>query len=262
MCGVYLFTAVIWGMSLIRYYNTAIFVQKYLIPCILLMGLIEHGLLYLDYNYHNDNGASKGYLFITGVFFNALRNSLARAIVLGVSLGWGITKPGLGGSGVAISVIAIMYFIFDMGYEIAIRYSTKHSVSLTILLLSSLPIVILNSLICVWILISLYAQLKKLKQERQEIKHKVMLRLAIILAGSSGLCLILTFIESCIKLFSYYDSYWTLSWIFIAVWHVLFYLTLICIMILWHIDENSLNLAFSDQLYSEDMELSYEEEEK
>ena len=262
MFGLYALTGLLWSISLWRHYRTAIFVQKYLITSILCMGIVEYAVLYLDYSNQNLKGSSELYLFFIGVSFNALRNSLARGIVLGVSLGWGITKSGLGGSGVAISVIGIMYFIFDMGYEIALRYSIKHSISLSVMLLTSLPIVILNSLICVWILISIYAQLKKLKQERQEIKYDVMFKLAIILSASSGLCLILTFLESCIKVFSYYDSYWTISWVFISMWHILFYLTLLSIMILWRINENSKNLAYSEQLFGDDLELSYEEEEK
>lgn len=101
---------------------------------------------------------------------SCVKRSLSRILVLIVSMGFGITKSRLGDeANVRISVISILYFTMA-SIESYLRIQTQNRNESKQLILSAVPLALIDSLICWWIFTSLTQTIRALKLRRNVVK--------------------------------------------------------------------------------------------
>lgn len=101
---------------------------------------------------------------------SCVKRTLSRILVLIVSMGFGITKSRLGDeANVRISVISILYFTMA-SIESYLRIQAHDRNENKQLVLSAIPLALIDSLICWWIFTSLTQTIRALMLRRNVVK--------------------------------------------------------------------------------------------
>lgn len=101
---------------------------------------------------------------------SCVKRTLSRILVLIVSMGFGITKSRLGDeANVRISVISILYFTMA-SIESYLRIQARNSNENKQLILSAVPLALIDSICCWWIFTSLTSTIRALKLRRNVVK--------------------------------------------------------------------------------------------
>lgn len=237
----------LWTALLYWHWTAAIPLQKCYIPWLLLMCASEDGLSYLSWNYLNEVGITSYPLFLSGLVGNSIRNTLARVLMLVVSMGYGITIPQLKHKG-WITALGVLFFAANLGY-IGVGVAQHFAViPLHYLFLATLPLSLLATVFYMWTFLSLTYTMRKLHAEQQPYKLAIFQRLTllfvlVILASA------LWFLVECYYRFTQdKEDYWQILWRFEAAWHVLFFITIAGIIAMWRPTAQSKLLAFTLEL--------------
>merc|ERR1712061_337226 len=108
----YIFVACVWFSLNAMHWNDLLHVQN-CITGVLLMCLIEMATWYFDYLNLNNNGVRHKAPFIIGMMTSVSRRTVARMLVVAVSMGYGIVKPNLEWSVTKrITILGLVYWIF------------------------------------------------------------------------------------------------------------------------------------------------------
>ncbi|XP_008469230.1 transmembrane protein 87A, partial [Diaphorina citri] len=199
---------------------------------------------YAEYQSINSTGESA---LPGAVFFAELvscsKRTVARMLVIVVSLGFGIVKPRLGAMLHRVVVVGVLYFCLYL-ISLFIRIYDDRSN----MLLSSIPLALLDSTICWWIFTSLVHTIRTLRLRHNLVK----------LTLYTHFMHTLTFAVLASVVFMLYSikehrlalclTHWKELWIDDAYWHLLFSLILVVIMILWRPMNNSQRYAFTPLL--------------
>lgn len=112
MSLVYLCYAIGWLIVSAMQWKDLLRIQ-YWIAAVILLGMIEKAVFYLDYSSINSTGVSqvKGAILFAELV-SCVKRALSRMLVLIVSLGYGIVKPRLGPLLQRVVLLGILYFIF------------------------------------------------------------------------------------------------------------------------------------------------------
>ncbi|XP_059505304.1 transmembrane protein 87A-like isoform X4 [Stegostoma tigrinum] len=172
---------------------------------------------------------------------SALKRSLARVLVILVSLGYGIVKPRLGAMLHRVIGVGVLYLIFS-AIEGILRVTGEN---FDLALLAFIPLAVLDTALCWWIFISLTQTMKMLKLRRNVVKLSLYRHFTntLIFAVIASIF----FIIWTTKKFRLADcqSDWRERWIDDAFWRLLFSVILLVIMILWRPSANNQRFAFS-----------------
>ena len=248
----------IWVALLLVYKETAITVQKYWIPCILVLCLVECGLNFADLEVFNLVGKRNIWACLTAILLKAVRDSICRTLLLSAAKGWGITKPSLGSARPRIIAIGTFYFFFSLLYETAVKTTGVRETALLTML--SFPLILLNTLIFYCVYSWLIKSFSKLTNQGQLYKLKLLTQFGWVLGISGTVCVLWTVTESLVRLLFHFEQVWMWHWLFIGVWDVIFFLGVLSVMVVWRLNSHSKMLAYIEEI--QDSELSHEEEEK
>jgi hypothetical protein len=91
MCAVYIIFSLIWFTCSCCYFNEIIRIQFW-IGAVIFLGLVEKAAYLAEYESVNKNGYTVEVGLICAEFISCLKRSLARMLVIIVSLGFGIVK--------------------------------------------------------------------------------------------------------------------------------------------------------------------------
>jgi Lung seven transmembrane receptor len=187
-------------------------------------------------------------------------------------MGFGITKSRLGDeANVRISVISMLYFTLA-GVESYLRIQTIDKDENQQLILSAVPLALIDSLICWWIFTSLIQTIRALKLRRNVVKLRFYVHFQNTLIF--GVIMSILFMLYSIKTHKTDCAQWKNLWIdqvrdstmdnqaeflinmfllfFQAFWHVLFSILLTVVAFLWRPDNNNHKYAFIPLLESGD----------
>jgi len=224
---------------------------QFWIGAVILLGMIEKAVFYLEYSNINSTGTSqmKGAILFAELV-SCCKRSLSRMLVLIVSLGYGIVKPRLGPLLQRVLFVGILYFFFG-SIEAAIRtYRPKNEPS-NGSLMTNIPLATLDSIITWWIFTSLMQTTHTLKLRRNLVKHKLYrdFTFVLVLAVLSSIAFIIW------KMDLYHSGpcilEWGKLWFETAYWHILFSSMLLIIMILFRPTNNNQRYAFTPLLDDE-----------
>jgi len=240
MCTFYFMLATLWLTFSAVHWKDLLRIQFW-VGAVILLGMLEKACFYFEYHQANENGFSSLSLGLIAELVSCVKRTLSRILVLIVSMGFGITKSRLGDeANVRISVISILYFTMA-SVESYLRMQTRDRNENKQLILSAVPLALIDSLICWWIFTSLTQTIRALKLRRNVVKLRFYNHFKNTLIF--GVFMSVIFMLYSIKMHKA-ECAWKSLWIDQAFWHVLFSILLSVIAFLWRPDNNNQKYAY------------------
>ncbi|XP_077997002.1 transmembrane protein 87A-like [Glandiceps talaboti] len=243
MCIVYCLYAIMWLCCSACQWRDLLRIQFW-IGGVILLGLLEKAVFYGEYQHINSNGDSVSGAVVFAELVSCLKRTLARMLVIIVSLGFGIVKPRLGPMLHRVLGVGALYFILG-AIEGCLRSLRPKQDPSKQALLAGIPLAVLDAAICWWIFTSLVQTTRTLRLRRNVVKLSLYRHFTNTLIFSVVAALI--FMVWSIKAHRFTDCLtdWKELWIDEAYWHLLFCLVLMVIMVLWRPTANNQRYAFS-----------------
>ncbi|EDO42448.1 predicted protein [Nematostella vectensis] len=243
MSLIYLLFGIIWLIISACQWRDLLRIQFW-IGGVIALGMLEKAVFYSEFNNINNTGFSTSSLVVFAELVSALKRTLARMLVIIVSMGFGIVKPRLGSSLHRVLGVGGLYFILAT-VEASFR-SLTHSADLgKQQLIAALPLAVLDAAICWWIFMSLVQTTRTLKIRRNVIKLSLYRHFTntLVFAVLASVAYMIWSIKTHKMVNCITD--WSELWVDEAFWHFLFSLILLVIMVLWRPTANNQRYAFT-----------------
>jgi len=184
-----------------------------------------------------------------------LKQGVSYGLLLLACLGLGITKPRLQGRQIIQCLLLVIAFIISDGIrQMALVVQDRvHGIESNwkVFLLVS-PGSLFVSLLYVWILQALQDTIQELTEKGQTVKLAVFTNLRLSMAIACGLVTTLVAYETFVIRQTDVAQNWETRWVFTdAMSHAVFFFLIVIMMFLWRPTENSLQLAYSEQIGAE-----------
>nr|XP_054606154.1 transmembrane protein 87A isoform X3 [Nothobranchius furzeri] len=250
MCIVYILYALLWFLWAACYWKDLLRIQFW-IAGVIFLGMVEKAVFCAEYENTNLVGSASPGLLIFAELVSALKRTLARLLVIIVSLGYGIIKPRLGTVMHRVVGLGILYFAFASIEGVLRITGTKDS---DLALLANIPLALLDSSLCWWIFVSLAQTIKTLKLRRNPVKLSLYRHFTNTLIFAVIASII--FMAWSAKKLHLADcqSDWIEIWVEDAFWRFLFSIVLLVIMFLWRPSANNQRYAFTPLIDDSDDE--------
>ncbi|XP_055320344.1 transmembrane protein 87A [Sitodiplosis mosellana] len=260
MCLIYVVFGVIWLMVSFMQWRDLLRIQFW-IGGVILLGMLEKAMFYAEYQSINSTGVSVRGAVLLAEWVSCAKRTLARMLVIIVSLGFGIVKPRLGPMLHRVVGTGGLYFVLA-GVESYLRVMNIKSDPNNQILVASIPLAVLDSAICWWIFTSLVQTTRTLRLRRNMVKLTLYRHFTntLIFAVLASVVFMLFSIKTHRLAKCLTD--WKDLWEDEAFWHILFSLLLLVIMILWRPTNNNQRYAFTPLLDSPEDEDDDDEEDQ
>ncbi|CAG6017491.1 unnamed protein product [Menidia menidia] len=245
MCIVYILYALLWFIWAACYWKDLLRIQFW-IAGVIFLGMVEKAVFCAEYENTNTVGSASPGLLIFAELVSALKRTLARLLVIIVSLGYGIVKPRLGSVMHRVVGLGILYFSFA-SIEGVLRITGAKDSDLA--LLANIPLALLDSSLC-----CLAQTIKTLKLRRNPVKLSLYRHFTNTLIFAVIASII--FLGWMTKKFRFAEcqSDWIEVWVEDAFWRFLFSVILLVIMFLWRPSANNQRYAFTPLIDDSDDE--------
>ncbi|XP_032956755.1 transmembrane protein 87B isoform X2 [Rhinolophus ferrumequinum] len=251
MCIVYILYGVLWLMWSACYWKDILRIQFW-IAAVIFLGMLEKAVFYTEYQNINSTGLSTQGLLIFAELTSAVKRTLARLLVIVVSLGYGIVKPRLGTVMHRVIGLGLLYFIFA-AVEGVMRVVGANDSDLE--LVASLPLSLLDSGLCWWIFVSLAQTMKTLRLRKNTVKFSLYRHFTNTLIFAVLASVVFMVWTTKTFRFAKCQSDWMERWVDGAFWSFLFSLILVVIMFLWRPSANNQRYAFMPLIDDSDDEV-------
>lgn len=242
MCIFYIILGLIWLLLSFMQWRDLLRVQFW-IGGVILLGMLEKATFYAEFQSINYTGTRVQGAMLFAEWISCAKRTLARMLVVIVSLGFGIVKPRLGAALHRVVGVGLLYFFLAMS-EAYLRITRPKNSQSKDLIVASVPLAVLDSAICWWIFSALVNTTRTLRLRRNEVKLSLYrhftntLIFSVVASVIFMLYAIMTHhITTCL-------SQWKDLWLDEAYWHILFSALLLVIMILWRPTNNNQRYAF------------------
>jgi len=257
MCGVYVLLGLVWLIICAMYWRDILRIQFW-IGAVIFLGMLEKAMFTSEYQNINSTGQATEGLIIAAELVSALKRTLARMLVIIVSLGFGIVKPRLGPTLHRVVGTGALYFVLASAESILRVIHPKNDFSNRVIL-AAVPLSVLDASICWWVFSSLIQTTRTLRLRRNLVKlglykHFTNTLIFNVLASVVFMLWSIKYhrVVNCL-------TEWRDLWVDDAFWHLLFSALLCVIMVLWRPSNNNQRYAFTPLLYEDD-DYSSEEE--
>ncbi|XP_006737385.1 transmembrane protein 87B isoform X1 [Leptonychotes weddellii] len=251
MCIVYILYGVLWLMWSACYWKDILRIQFW-IAAVIFLGMLEKAVFYSEYQNVSSTGLSTQGLLIFAELISAVKRTLARLLVIIVSLGYGIVKPRLGTVMHRVVGLGILYFIFAAIEGVMRVIGGSNHLAVTF---GDIILAVIDSIFIWFIFISLAQTMKTLRLRKNTVKFSLYRHFTntLIFAVLASIVFMVwttkTFrIAKC-------QSDWMERWVDDAFWSFLFSLILIVIMFLWRPSANNQRYAFMPLIDDSDDEI-------
>lgn len=252
MCVIYFIYGLSWLIVLALQWRDLLRIQFW-IGGVIFLGMIEKAVFYAEYQSVNSTGNSVQGAVLFAELVSCLKRTLARMLVVIVSLGFGIVKPRLGPMLHRVVGIGGIYFLL-CSLEAFLRVMRPKNDPSKTLMLAEVPLAILDTAICWWIFSNLVQTTRTLRLRRNIVK--------LSLYRHFTNTLIFACIASVAFMVWVYKAHnlpkcvtdWKELWVDDAYWHLLFSVILLVIMILWRPTNNNQRYAFTPLIDAADEE--------
>uniref|UniRef100_A0A452SAX6 Transmembrane protein 87A n=1 Tax=Ursus americanus TaxID=9643 RepID=A0A452SAX6_URSAM len=205
MCIVYVLFGVLWLAWSACYWRDLLRIQFW-IGAVIFLGMLEKAVFYAEFQNIRYKGESVQGALILAELLSAVKRSLARTLVIIVSLGYGIVKPRLGVTLHKVVVAGALYLLFS-GMEGVLRVTGYFSYPLALIVNLALSAIDVFYFLLASIVFIIWTTMKFR-------------------------------IVTC-------QSDWRELWVDDAIWRLLFSMILFVIMVLWRPSANNQRFAFS-----------------
>ncbi|KAF5748372.1 transmembrane protein 87A-like [Tripterygium wilfordii] len=236
---------IFWFSQYARFWREILHLQN-CITFVIALGMFEMALWYFDYAEFNETGVRPTGITVWAVSFGTVKQTVARLIILLVSMGYGVVRPTLGGLTSKVLMLGGTFFLASEVLELVENVGTINDLSGKARLFLVLPVALLDAFFILWIFRALSMTLNKLQAKRMlgklDIYRKFTNALAVAVIVSVGwICYELYF-----KSTDVYNERWQSAWIIPAFWQVLSFSLLCIICALWAPSQNSTRYAYSE----------------
>ncbi|XP_060727928.1 transmembrane protein 87A isoform X1 [Tachysurus vachellii] len=250
MCIVYILYALLWFIWASCYWKDLLRIQFW-IAGVIFLGMIEMAVFCAEYENANAVGSATQGLLVFAELVSALKRTLARLLVIIVSLGYGIVKPRLGTVMHRVVGLGVLYFAFAAIEGILRITGGRDSVPS---LLTAIVMTVFDSCATWFIFVSLAQTIKTLKLRRNPVKlslYRHFTNTLIFAVIASVIFMVWT-----TKKFRLADCQadWMELWVDDAFWRFLFSIILLVIMFLWRPSANNQRYAFTPLIDDSDDE--------
>lgn len=242
MCIFYVILGLIWLIMSFLQWRDLLRVQFW-IGGVILLGMLEKATFYAEYQSINNSGSRVQGAMLFAEWVSCAKRTLARMLVIIVSLGFGIVKPRLGAALHRVVGVGMLYF-FLASSEAYLRVTRPKNDQNKDVLVASVPLAVLDSAICWWIFSALVNTTRTLRLRRNEVKLNLYRHFTntLIFSVAASVIFMLYSIKThrivmCLMI-------WKDLWLEEAYWHILFSALLMVIMILWRPTNNNQRYAF------------------
>ncbi|XP_053189611.1 transmembrane protein 87A [Scomber japonicus] len=250
MCIVYILYAMLWFVWAACYWKDLLRIQFW-IAGVIFLGMVEKAVFCAEYENTNTVGSASPGLLIFAELVSALKRTLARLLVIIVSLGYGIVKPRLGTVMHRVVGLGVLYFAFA-SIEGVLRITGGRDNGPA--LITAIVLAVFESC-CIWFISFHLAQtIKTLKLRRNPVKLSLYRHFTNTLIFAVIASII--FMGWTAKKFRLADcqSDWIELWVEDAFWRFLFSVILLVIMFLWRPSANNQRYAFTPLIDDSDDE--------
>ncbi|XP_059458751.1 uncharacterized protein LOC132188344 [Corylus avellana] len=250
MSFAFVILGIFWFSQYARFWREVLTLQN-CITLVITLGMFEMALWYFEYAEFNETGIRPTGITMWAVTFGTVKRSVARLIILMVSMGFGVVRPTLGGLTSKVIMLGVTFFVASEVLELVENVGAISDISGKAKLFLVLPVAILDAFFILWIFTSLSATLNKLQARRMMVKldiyRKFTNALAVAVLVSVGwICYELYFNSTDV-----YNEKWQTAWIIPAFWQVLSFSLLCVICALWAPSKNSTRYTFSEETSEE-----------
>jgi len=250
MCAIYSIYGIFWLVCSCVYWRDLLRLQLW-IGGVIILGLMEKAAYLAEYEAINKTGDTVKYAIFIAEVISCMKRSLARMLVIIVSLGFGIVKPRLGPTMQKVVGLGALYFAFailDGVFRIIGRKEDTDNKGV----LAGVPLVVIDVSVCYWILSNLQQTMRTLKVRRNIPKLSLYRHFTNTLIFAVIASVI--FMAWSLKRHRFVDCLkdWQELWLDEAFWHMLFSFILFVIIILWRPSKNSQRFAFTPLLDNEE----------
>ncbi|KAF5180410.1 Transmembrane protein 87a [Thalictrum thalictroides] len=240
----YLVLGIFWFSQYARFWREVLQLQN-CITVVITLGMLEMALWYFEYVEFNKTGVRPISITVWAVTFGTVKKTIARVIILIVSMGYGVVRPTLGGLTSKVLMLGGTFFLASEVLELVENVGTVNDLSGKARLFLVLPVAIMDAFFILWIFTSLSTTLNKLQARRimakLEIYRKFTNSLAVaVIVSVAWICYELYF-----KANDVYNERWQSAWIIPAFWQVLSFSLLCVICALWAPSQTSTRYAYS-----------------
>ncbi|KAI5616687.1 transmembrane protein 87A precursor [Silurus asotus] len=250
MCIVYVLFGALWLLWLACYWRDLLRIQFW-IGAVIVLGMLEKAVFYSEYQSIRYYGTYNQSAVIFAELLSALKRSLARILLIIVSLGYGIVKPRLGTTVSRLVAVGLLYLIFS-SVEGVLRVTGGFYG--TVALIANLSLSLTDSCVIWWISFFLFRTTQLLKMRRNVVK----LSLYRHFTNTLVFCVLasIIFIIWTTRQFKFVDCQlgWRDMWLDDAFWRLLFSTILLVIMVLLRPSVNSQRFSHSPLIDEDDDE--------
>ncbi|KAL8572380.1 hypothetical protein ACOMHN_023149 [Nucella lapillus] len=146
---IYIGFGVVWLLLLACNWRDLLRVQFW-IGAVILLGMLEKAVFFAEYENINKTGESATGTILFAELVSCLKRTLARMLVIIVSLGFGIVKPRLGQAFNRVLLVGLLFLVFS-AIEGYMRTTSSKVEQSNQFLLAAVPLAVLDAIICWWI---------------------------------------------------------------------------------------------------------------
>ncbi|EPS65291.1 hypothetical protein M569_09486 [Genlisea aurea] len=251
----YVLLGVFWFSQYTRFWREVLTLHN-CVTLVITLGMLEMALWYFDYSEFNESGMRPIGITLWAVTFGVVKRTVARMIILIVSMGYGIVRPTLGGLTSKVIFLGGTFFIASEVLEVIEHVGAISDLSGNARLFFILPVAILDAFFILWIFTSLSSTLNKLQARRLSAKLDIYKKFANALAVTVILSVGWICYELYFKSSDAYNDKWRNAWIVPAFWQLISLFLLCIICALWAPSQNSTRYAYSSEDSVEEFEKS------
>ncbi|XP_066534564.1 transmembrane protein 87A isoform X2 [Hoplias malabaricus] len=250
MCIIYILYALLWFMWASCYWKDLLRIQFW-IAGVIFLGMVEMAVFCAEFENTNAKGSASQSLLVFAELISALKRTLARLLVIIVSLGYGIVKPRLGTVMHRVVGLGVLYFVFA-AIEGVLRITGGRDNGPA--LITAIVLAVFDSGAIWFIFVSLAQTIKTLKLRRNPVKLSLYRHFTNTLIFAVIASII--FMVWTTKKFRLSDCQadWMELWVDDAFWRFLFSVILLVIMFLWRPSANNQRYAFTPLIDDSDDE--------
>lgn len=153
---------IFWFSQYARFWREVLPLQN-CITLVITLGMFEMALWYFEYAEFNETGVRPVGITAWAVTFGAVKRTVARIIILMVSMGYGVVRPTLGGFTSKVIMLGVTFFLASEVLELVENVGAVSDLSGKARLFLVLPVGILDAFFILWIFTSLSSTLNKLQ---------------------------------------------------------------------------------------------------
>uniref|UniRef100_A0A7C9DQL9 GOST seven transmembrane domain-containing protein n=1 Tax=Opuntia streptacantha TaxID=393608 RepID=A0A7C9DQL9_OPUST len=248
----YLVLGLVWFIKFLKCWKDVIQLH-YHITAVIGLGMTEMALWYFEYSNFNSTGKRPMGITTWAVTFSAVKKSVARVLILVVSMGYGVVRPTLAGITSKVLLLGVLFFMATQALELVQHLGNINDLNGKVQLFFVLPVVLLDAVFIFWIFSSLSKTLEKLQIRKSMVKLELYRKFTNSLAVAVLLSVVWIGYELYFNASDPLSEMWQRAWIIPAFWALLSYALLVVICILFAPSHNQTRYAYGEDA-GEDIE--------